>query len=510
MPTSSKPAGLLGKQTPRVEWITPRAADFSAGLDALDLADVAGRDSLKWQQYAVRKGMAKQPSGSWAAFEVGVEVSRQNGKNGCIEVVELGWMITEPGVSILHTAHEFQTAMESMDKLEALIRSHPLLENEILQVRHGNGKEMIKLRNGSIIRFRTRTKSGGRGFSVDRLVIDEAMIWSPASQAAIMPLLTTAKNPQIWYLGSAADADVHEYCGKWASLRARALAGDDPALIWMEWSAPDPPDDPVARAEWRQNRENWAYANPSLGLLISEQYIEDECAAFRKDIEKWEIERLSAGKWPREGLNHSPVIDPEAWNAMTNQFPALVGSIGLALDRSPDGSVWVLAAAQHTADSRVHVEIGYCRSATLRGAAAYVSKVVAAWDPCVLVIDRKSAAAAVVPLLAEDGIEPELTGAPQMAVACQGFLDDAGDGQLSHSGQGVLSDAVADATKRIMPQGDFAWDRTEGSVAPLVAVTLARWGLLTFGLDVAGPMVRPPMPVPESVSADVDVLTAAF
>lgn len=365
MLTNSTPGALLGKQTPRVEWITPRAVDFSAGLDALDLADVAGRESLDWQAYAVRTGMAKAATGRWAAFEVGLEVSRQNGKNGCIEVVELGWMITEPGVSILHTAHEFQTAMESMDKLEALIRSHPLLENEVLQVRHGNGKEMIRLRNGSTIRFRTRTKSGGRGFSVDRLVIDEAMIWSPASQAAIMPLLTTAKNPQIWYLGSAADADVHEYCGKWASLRARALDPGDQALIWMEWSAPEPPTDPVARVEWRQDRENWAYANPSLGYLLTEQYVEDECAAFRKDIEKWEIERLSAGNWPREDRDRAAIIDPDVWDAMKSTDAQLVGSVALALDRTRDGSAWVLAAAKRTSDSRVHVEIGYCRSAVI-------------------------------------------------------------------------------------------------------------------------------------------------
>jgi hypothetical protein len=387
-----------------------------------------------------------------------------------------------------------------------------LLESEILQVRHGNGKEMIKLRNGSIIRFRTRTKSGGRGFSVDRLVIDEAMIWSPASQAAIMPLLTTAKNPQIWYLGSAADADVHEYCGKWASLRARALDGGDPALIWMEWSAPDPPDDPIARLEWRQDRENWAYANPSLGFLLTEQYIEDECLAFRKDIEKWEIERLSTGKWPREGRDHTPIIGAEAWKNMTNLSPELVGPVALALARTVDGKLWALAAAQRTSEDKIHLEVGYCQAATLREVASYVRSVVVAWDPCVLVVDRKSTAMAVVPLLIEDDIEPETKGAPELALGCQGFLDDATDGQLSHVGQKVLGDAVDDVTTRFLPQGDFVWDRVEGNIAPLEAATWARWGLLTYGVEESGPTARPSTGNQTAAHGgdELDVLSAAF
>ncbi|MFE7746860.1 hypothetical protein ACFU5M_31675, partial [Nocardia sp. NPDC057455] len=211
---SSPAVGLVGKQEPRVACYPAAVVSREAGERALDIADIAGRNWPQWQQTCVLEGMATRADGRWAAREVCVLCSRQNGKNGGLEIVELGWLLNEPGISVLHTAHETVTAMEAMDRLVGLLGSHPLLEAEIAPrgIRRGNGKEMIRFRNGSVIRFRTRTKSFGRGFSVDRLVIDEAMIYSPAAKAALEPMLTTADKPgstgrgaQIWYLGSAPD-----------------------------------------------------------------------------------------------------------------------------------------------------------------------------------------------------------------------------------------------------------------------------------------------------------------
>ncbi|GAB5013908.1 terminase large subunit [Mycobacterium avium subsp. hominissuis] len=484
MLTRSRPAEPRGKQTPRVSHF-PRpeiARDYTAGLDALECAKIAGRENIPWQELVVREGMATDDAGRWLAFEVGVLVARQNGKNGGIEVVELGWMINEPGVSILHTAHEFQTAMESMDKLEALILSHPLLENEVAQIRRGNGRESIRLKNESIIRFRTRTKSGGRGFSVDRLVIDEAMIWSPASQAAIMPLLTTAKNPQIWYLGSAADEETHEYCGKWASLRARALAGDDPKLLWLEWSAPEPPEDPAARRVWREDRANWAAANPSMDYLVTEEYIEDELAAFRRDLAKWEVERLSVGRWPKD-ITDVHIFPIEKWDALGDGSPDLVNIYPqvIAVDRDPVTKLWAIAGATRTADGHAHIEIGYNQAASATEVVEKLVDIVTQADPAALVIESRSPAAVLKPYLIEAGIEPVMTNTSELALACEGIVEAVEAAQITHSNQAVLNEAVISASKRDLPGDRFAWDRKPGGqIVQLMAATLAHWGLLTF------------------------------
>src|SRR5690606_41534524 len=43
-------------------------------------------------------------------------------------------------------------------------------------VRRSHGQEGIYLRNGQRLRYKTRTKGGGRGFSADCVILDEAMV----------------------------------------------------------------------------------------------------------------------------------------------------------------------------------------------------------------------------------------------------------------------------------------------------------------------------------------------
>lgn len=521
----------LGHREPRIHCRPEGAVDFEFGEKALDIAWTAGATLLDWQADGIIEGTARTATGQWAAREVGWLVARQNGKTAGIEVVELAWMIEEPGIHILHTAHEFQTAIESMDRLQNLINAHPLLEDQVASIRIGNGKEWIRLKNGSEIRYRTRTKAGGRGFSVDRLVIDEAMIWSKASQAALRPLLTTARNLQIWYLGSAADADVHEHCGKWASLRRAAMSDRPPAgLLWREYSAPEPPEptgdalvDEQAREAWRTDPENWAAANPSLGhevepgyALVTEEYIAGELDSFRNALEEWEIERLSVGRWPEDTAAHKPII--EGWADMTNRTPTLTGPICIGLELSPDRKRWALAAAQATTEGSTHVELGVFRAVTNDELVVLLTRVVEVWDPVAVVIDGRSPAAVIEAKLIAAGIEPEEATTPQMAAWSGGFLDDATAGLLSHTDQPGLTRAVEMVVMRTLPQGDFVWSRTDdGSTAPMIAATLAHGGLMTFGSLASTERALPStggasstITTSRSRGADLDLLTASF
>lgn len=522
MQTSWPSGELIGVQEPRIghrpwsleSWTGP--IDFEAGETALDLADIAGRRRPPWQDTVVREGMARNSDGKWAAFEVGCLVSRQNGKNGCIEVVELGWMVNEPGVKILHTAHKFTTALESMERLISLIKGDPKIAGLIARggIRRGNGRESITFTNGSFIAFRTRTNQGGRGESFDRLVIDEAMILSAAAYAALEPLLTTADQPgssgpggQIWYLGSAPDADEMEHCGHWATLRDRAFERE-PSLLWLEWSAPEPPEDATQqeRAAWRADRRNWAAANPSLGYLITEAYIEKTLRSARNSLDKWEIERLSLGRWPKPFEEDDPVVDMNLWGQMAEQNPTVRGPIALALDMTPDLQVCALGAATYTTSDRIRLELGYHGSPT--DIVERVADLVDRWDPCVVVINSSSPAASLVPKLRALGIEPELTTAGQAADAVVGFVDDALAGRISHAGDDRVEEALATVRKRELGGGRFGWDYTSAGATRMQVVTQARWGLLTFG-----PMVRPRQaPVQDELAAaeiDSDALMGA-
>lgn len=492
MQTAWPRPGLVGVQEPRISWQMPGVAvDFSVSETG---PAIEGRRLPPWQSMVVREGTAKRADGKWAAYEVCVLCSRQNGKNGSLEQVVIDWMTSEPGVQILYTAHEFATAVKTMEKLIALITGDPKLSKLLAprQPRRGNGRESITFKNGSMIAFRTRTKQGGRGGSFDRLIVDEAMICTPEALAALTPLLTTAENPQIWYLGSAADADSQPHCGQWALLRSRALEGGDTSLLWFEWSAPGPPEN-ATRAEvaaWRDDPANWAAANPSLGYLFDEEYIANEQKTFRAQLEKWEIERLSVGRWPKPAEEHEPVVDLDVWAGMADHGREtevrVSGPIALAIDMNLQRTVCAISAATRLhGDERIRIEVGYYGPPTdlLERLADLVDR----WDPCVLVINSSSPAAALKPKLEQLGIEPELTTAAQSAQAAGGFVDDALAGRLSHADDDRLNASLAGAVPKHMSGGAMGWDYTASDVLALQTVCLARWGLLTFGTEKRAP-----------------------
>ncbi|WP_433592307.1 hypothetical protein [Nocardia sp. CA-145437] len=500
MVTTIAPAGgLVGIQEPRIALRPATMCDFSAGESALRHAALTSNRHVPWQASGVREGMAKTAEGKWAAREVGVLASRQNGKNGIMETVELGWMIDEPGIQILHTAHKYKTAMKAMKRFVALLKSSPKLWAHVAKngIRWANGAESIEFANGSVIAYSTRTNQGGRGESYDRIVFDEAMVLSAAAFAAIRPLLTTADQPgstgpggQIWFLGSAADADSQEHCGQWAALRERALDGE-PRLLWLEWSAEPPPEDATReeRAAWRADRRNWAQANPSLGYLITEETIEDELRGARAALEKWETERLSVGRWPRQAEEREPVVPLHIWEGMAEVNVQVRGPIAVALDMTPDLKTCAIGAATHTVDGRIRVELGYHGSP--RDVLDRIVDLVARWDPCALVINSSSPAASLVPKLRALGIEPEISNFTQAADAAVGLVDDALGGRLSHGDDPRIWEALGVVETKPFGGGRFGWDYTAGEVTRVQVLSLARWGLLTFGLETVTPPQTP-------------------
>jgi hypothetical protein len=143
-----------------------------------------------------------------------------------------------------------------------LIEDTPELDQQVKRVSRSHGEEGIELMNGSRLRFRTRTKGGGRGFTGDWLGLDEAMILPEMAIGALLPTLSARPDPQVWYMASAVDQDIHEHGVVLARLRERGLAGEDPSLAYFEWS----PDVELALVEdVAGDEQTWAEANPGAG-----------------------------------------------------------------------------------------------------------------------------------------------------------------------------------------------------------------------------------------------------
>lgn len=492
---------MRGSQTPRLSHY-PKGVR-SLGEDASLYSEVAGLSLFEWQDLVLDQTMQVTKDGLWTARDVCLIVSRQNGK-GSILTARCIYGLFVLGERILHTAHEYKTTSDAFRRIKEHIESKPALDSQVKRWSSQYGIESIETRNGGKLKFIARTAKSGRGLTADLVILDEAYELKDSHLTALGPTQQTSKNAQTWYTSSAVNQEEHPNGLVLARQRERGLAKAD-RMSFAEWSA-NPDCD-------RSSMGAAAEANPSLGLLIGEQSIIDQRESL--SAKAFEVEILSIGDWPKPNEAREPVIGAEVFSAMKNPTPQLIGPIALAISRTFDGKCWVIAAAQRTTESKVHIEIGYCAGATQAAMVMMLVKIVAAWDPIALVIDRKSPANVLEPLLIEEGIEPEMTGAPQKASASQGFLDDALAAGLSHTDQTIFVESVAGAIKRFLPQGDFVWDTSAGASAiPLDAATMARWALVTFGA-VKPPPASPSTaadhaPVDRSMSAELDVLTAAF
>jgi hypothetical protein len=463
-----------GVQRPRLSSVPPWTS--STGPEAIELAALAGLDLDPWQQYILTESLGERADGSWASFEVGVLVSRQNGKGGLLEARELAGLFLLNERLLIHSAHLFDTSMEAFRRLLALIEDTPQLSKRVRKVVNSHGQEGIELKSGARIRFRTRTTGGGRGFTCDCLVLDEAMNIPEATHAALLPTLSARPNPQVLYTGSAVDQEVDQNGVVFARVRERGLEGGrGKRVAWFEWSADSTIND--VNPEFTADPANWAAANPALGIRIPAEFIEGERDSM--STRKFAVERLGIGDWPRTDDESIRLIDRAAWAACLDTESQPDDPLCLGFDISPDRSWATVAVAGRRADGLAHVEPIQRRRGT-GWVVEYLVDRVARHDPAVVVYDGRGPGASLAVELEAAKVPLVGTSAHDYGQSCGMFYDAVLNATLRHIGRPELTAAVDGAATR--PLGEaWAWSRKNATtdLTPLVASTLALWGLNT-------------------------------
>lgn len=444
------------------------AGDTSLGDQAIELAAFAGLELDPWQEDCVRAILSVKPDGLWSAPVAGFCLPRQNGKGGVIEAVELAglWLIDSDELQI-HTAHLFATAREAWRRIVGLIEGNDELREDARIIR-SHGEEGVELRNGKRLLFKARGSGSGRGFSGDRVFIDEAMIVKEAMVGDMMPTLSARPNPQVVYTGSAVDRMVHPEGIVFARVRERGVKGDD-RLAYFEWSLVfgSPDDVPAGVAA---DPGAWAEANPAFGIRIDAEFTESERRTMSPRT--FAVERLGVGDWPVTDPDAGAVIPLDVWRRWADPSSAIDGRVVLAFDVSPDRSCAAIAAGGLRDDEIAHGEV-IDRGAGTGWIVPRLVELKAAHNVSEIVCDGAGPAAAVADECKRAGIRVTVLTTRDFVRACGGFFDRVANGSFRHLGEGVLEASVRGAVKR--PLGDaWAWSR-KGSVdaTPLVAVTLA-------------------------------------
>lgn len=455
---------LSGYQEPRFRSY-PRASD-SAATEAIELAASVGLYLDEWQQFVLSRSLGVREDNKWAAFEVALVVPRQNGKGSIIEARELAGLFLFDEKLLLHSAHEFKTAYEGFRRIVGLIDGSSDLSRKVKIIRTGAGDQSVELKSGQRLRFVSRSRASGRGFSGDVVFLDEAYNLSDEMVAAMLPTMSARPNPQLWYTSSApvatAESDVLRRLCK------RGRAASSRRLAYFEWCADK--DDAI------DDRDAWAAANPAIDIRISPEFIEAELEAL--EPEAFARERL--GVWSEEDKSNL-VIPLAAWGACKDLKSGPTGPLNFALDVSPDrGSATIVVAAK-SGRGGVHVEITgddddvYDHRPGTGWLVARAAELQGRWGGKVA-IAKGSPAWSLEPELVEAGVDLLPVSTEEHAQACGDLYDAIIDGQLKHLGQDELDAAVAGADRRYY--GDaWLWSRrtSAADISPLVAVTLAHW-----------------------------------
>lgn len=493
--TSSLLAVRKGSQRPRLEhvplWVT------SAADDAIDFnAEVCGLVLDDWQEYVLRNALGEREGGRWSAFEVGLVVPRQNGKNIVLEARELAGMFLFGERLIIHSAHEASTANEAFKDLKHRFQSNPDLLAEVRGFREdvepdrfggfklGNNDRSIELKDGRRIVYKTRTSGGGRGLSGDLVVLDEAYALKHDHISALMPTMaarTQSGNPQLWYTSSAGMVDSEVL----RQVRHRYSTGEGAALLaGFEWSADVSDLDSDGR-----DVEAAYVANPSLGTHIGIEYVIDtERAAFTSGeseggIEAWRRERL--GIWPEVSgeqvfPNWSACADEVLVEARVNNQPVdqNLSAVSFAVDVPPDRSSASILACGSRVDGSFFVELVDRRDGTewvaeaLRG---FVERQAARGSKAGVFALGSGAVRGLEDDFRRFRLRVVFVGDREYAAGCGGFFDLVEQGLIAHSSQPELNAAVEAAKKKVV--GDSLWKivrtSTVADISPLVCAVLA-------------------------------------
>lgn len=404
--------------------------------------------------------MGERADGTWAARQVACSTPRQNGKSQIIVARALAGILLFQEQTIIVSAHQQDTAREVFSRILDLIDAHPTLERRVDSVMKAVNREYVKFKGGQSIRFKARSTGGGRGFSCDCLLLDEAQILNSAAWSAILPTMSARPNPQAWLLGTPPtpndDGEVFE------RMRGLGLDGREQRVAYLEWSAdPDAPiDDPAT----------WAAANPAYGSRIDHEAIATELASMSPD--QFRLERL--GIWPVEA-KQAAVVTEERWAQLVDAGPAAdVKPASLAVDMSHARDISVAAA--WPTDSGTHLEQVWAGTDPVLAVQWMADR---AGRRIPIVVDSIGPASSLIPELRARKLTVRVTSATDMARACGLFEDGANAGSVTHANQEPLTAALTGAKKRpIRDAGGWGWDRRDPSSAiyPLVAATLALLG----------------------------------
>jgi hypothetical protein len=461
------------RQTPTFEANIPDDLPGD-GRMACELASAYFGDPLPWQPHLLDAMLARDERDRYVLRSIGISVPRQNGKSWVVRARCFYGALN--GEKILYTCQHGDTSDQMFQELAQAFEdeSNPELHDLLLAVRRTNGQQAIKLRNGGLIRFTTRTDSLARGKTYDVLIYDEAQELTEKQQAASLPAISAGAkhNPQTIYLGTPPNPD--NIGTVFLSLHEAVHSGKS-KMGWIEWGATEIGD--------VNDEARWYEFNPSMGILLDHTAVKGEAEQMQPDV--FARERL--GWWSPVGGKGIYALISKKWRDCEVASAPREGKLAFGVKFSHDSLHAAVSWALADRDGPSYVEL-YDVMGSSGGTVAISDMLLRNRDEIACVcIDGKSGADALRRRMLDGGFPKTalVMGTPAIVQAASSMLsDEVNAGTLSHIASPALDDSATGSLKRDVGRDGWGFaDGPNSMAAPIESASLALWAARTTKRD---------------------------
>lgn len=496
---------VCGRDDAAPVYATPRTPGRRTHGGAIAaVAAAMGKPLMPWQRHVADVGTELLEDGSWAYPQVPVQVQRQAGKTTLVGPRAVELCITTPGAMSWFTAQTRQDARDTLvEGFMPQVRQGPLASR--VKSRLSNGSEGLYFPGSSFFRVFAPTGDALHGKANRLVVVDEVWAFDAEKglelEQAITPTFTTTAG-QLW-LVSAGGTAASAWLRSWVERGRAAVAnGRREGLAYFEYGVP---------VDHREVVEAGLVAGkidphcPELDLALQVVLAHHPAAGFtlKPQALRAAADSMRPGEFLRAYANlwtetDERVIPAPAWDrAGASSWPPPAARVAFGFDVATDGrSSAITAAWRDTPGGPVRWDAD-----ERPGTGWLVDELadrVKRRQPVAIAHNGGPASDLADQLARRLGSRhpvEAITGQDYYA-ACAGVLravDVPADQepQLLHRRQPELDLAVSGAGRKFVGDGAWLWWRTasSGSIAPVVAGTVATWAFDHAAAPMPAPMV---------------------
>jgi len=501
---------LLPRCTPK--WATRRRPERPTfGGELAGIGTALGQPFMPHQRLIADVGGEFDPvTGIPYYREIIVTVPRQTGKTTVFLTFQIHRCTAPRWAQPQRSAFTAQSGKDARDKfldeLFPLIRRSRALRPLVARIYEGMGNEFIRFTNGSLIRLLSTSTSSGHSKTLHQAVLDE--IWHDQDsrrEQGLRPAMITIADAQLLICSTAGNATSVVLERKVEQGRAAVAEDSGHGTAFFEFSAPDGWDP--------EDEDSYFGFMPALcpappcrcgGGQWRHTVTLDAIRSERASMEAPEFARAYGNIPDRSGMRAGAGF-AAAWAELADPGSRIAGPVALAFAVAPDESPWAgswsVAVAGRRPDGLGHGELTEPPHQGTAGLVGRLCELADRHDPCVLAMNPAGAAGAFGKELVERGfavVAPgkdlppgkrwrlQMTGMREYAQACGALAADVSNGRWRHLGQEPADLAAAGAKTRALADAwAWSWRGATADPSPIEAITLARHGFMTHGVNPA-------------------------